>query len=146
MVQAVLLDWRGTLVHDPPDEWWVSCAFARAGRAVDADEVAQLCDSLRAAAQHAGVIDGEQTCDCSPALHREWSLSWFARAGLDDELAEALYALDFLPESHPFYPDVLPVLRELRARGCRVAVVSNIHLDLRPEFVAAGLDGLIDAY
>ena len=146
MTQGVLFDWRGTLVYDPPDEWWVSSAIKRAGRAFDNGEVAELCDALRRAAARPEVVEGERTCDCSAAQHREWSLSWFAAAGLDDELAEALYALDFEAESHPFFPDVEPVLRELHARDVKVAVVSDIHVDLRPEFVAAGIDPHVDAY
>jgi HAD superfamily hydrolase (TIGR01549 family) len=146
MAQGVLFDWRGTLVYDPPHEWWVSRAIKRTGRAIDDGEVAKLCDALRRAAELPEVVAGERTCDCSAAQHREWSLSFFAAAGLDDELAGSLYALDFEAESHPFFPDVDPVLRELRARDVRVAVVSDIHVDLRPEFVAAGLDPFVDAY
>lgn len=70
----------------------------------------------------------------------------FRAAGLDDELAAALYDLDFDPRSHRFYPDAAPTLRSLHERGCRVALVSDIHFDLRPEFVAAGLVDTIDAF
>jgi HAD superfamily hydrolase (TIGR01509 family) len=146
MVQGVLFDWRGTLVYDPPDEWWLSRAMERAGRTADAVDVARLAGALRNAAVLPEVVDGERTCDCSVTGHREWSMTWFARAGLDADLAEALYALDFEAESHPFFPDVEPVLRELHARRIRVAVVSDIHVDLRPEFVAAELDSYVDAY
>ena len=34
----------------------------------------------------------------------------------------------------------------LRARGIRIAVVSDIHVDLRPAFDAAGLGGLVDVF
>lgn len=44
------------------------------------------------------------------------------------------------------YPDAPEVLRELKARGCRIAVVSDIHYDLRPHFKHHGLDGFIDAW
>ena len=44
------------------------------------------------------------------------------------------------------YPDAAEVLGELRRRGVRVAVVSNIGWDLRPVFRAHGLDPLVDAY
>jgi HAD superfamily hydrolase (TIGR01509 family) len=146
MAQGVLFDWRGTLVYDPPDEWWVTRALERAGRTVDSSEVERLCAALVATAQRADILEGERTCDCSAAQHRAWSMSWFAAAGLDDALSDALYALDFEAESHTFFPDVEPVLRELHSRGVRVAVVSDIHVDLRPDFVAAGLDQYVDAY
>ncbi len=145
-LRAVLFDWRLTLVHDPPDEWWVSTALERAGRAADESAVAAWCDALRRAASLPEVAAGELDCDCSATAHRDWSLMYFRLAGLDDELAESLYALDFDPASHPFYPDTEPVLRALRGRGCRMAVVSDIHVDLRPEFAAAELDQYIDAF
>jgi HAD superfamily hydrolase (TIGR01509 family) len=145
-LRAVLFDWRGTLVHDPPHEWWVATALTRAGRAPDGETVAALCDALRRAALLPEVAAGEIGCDCSKAAHREWSMMFFERAGLDDELAENLYALDLDPVAHPFYPDTAPALRALHEQGCRVAVVSDIHVDLRPEFAAAGLDRYVDAY
>jgi HAD superfamily hydrolase (TIGR01509 family) len=144
--RAVLFDWRGTLVDDPPDEWWVRTALARVGRDTGADEVAALCSALRGAAEQLDVRNGEATCDCSYEGHREWSLAWFRLAGLDDDLALGLYALDLESASHPFYPDVPFVLRALRERGCKVAVVSNIHFDVRPEFAAAGLDEHVDTF
>jgi HAD superfamily hydrolase (TIGR01509 family) len=142
----VLFDWRGTLVDDPPDEWWVRSTLARTGRDAGDEQVDRLCAALRKTAQLPEVLDGEATCDCSFETHREWALAWFRFAGLDDELALALYALDLEAASHPFYPDVSFVMRELHERGCRIAVVSNIHFDLRPEFKAAGLDRHVDAF
>jgi hypothetical protein len=32
MIRGVLFDWRGTVVADPPVEWWVATALARLGR------------------------------------------------------------------------------------------------------------------
>jgi HAD superfamily hydrolase (TIGR01509 family) len=140
---AVLFDWRGTLVHDPPYEWWLREAARRLGRQGD---LASLVEALHGAAAHPDVVAGEQTCDCSPDGHRAWSMSWFARAGLDDELAECLYALDFDAGCHPFYPDAARVVRALHDADVRIALVSDIHLDLRPEFAAAGLAECFDAF
>jgi HAD superfamily hydrolase (TIGR01509 family) len=144
--RAVLFDWRGTLVADPPDEWWVQRALERTGRPASPEIVAGWCDALRAAARLPEVVVAMATMDCSAAEHRASSLAYFHRAGLDDEFAEHLYALDFEAESHPFYADVHATLQALRERGCRIGLLSDIHVDLRPEFVAAGLDEYIDAY
>ena len=38
------------------------------------------------------------------------------------------------------------VLEALRTRGVKIAVVSDIHFDLRPEFEAAGLDACVGSY
>jgi HAD superfamily hydrolase (TIGR01509 family) len=134
------------LVHDPPHEWWVREALLRVGRAADEEHVVAISDALRRAGDLPQVVKGEVGCDCSAAVHREWSMMFFRLAGLDDELADALYDLDFDAASHPFFPDVEPVLRELHDRGCRIALVSDIHLDLRPEFAAAGIAKYFDAF
>ncbi|HEV7523792.1 MAG TPA: HAD family hydrolase [Acidimicrobiia bacterium] len=145
-LDAILFDWRGTLVHDPPNEWWVREALLRVGRVADEKRVVDFSDALRRAAELPEVVEGDLACDCSKEAHRAWSLMYFRLAGLDDELALALYALDLEATSHPFYPDSEPVVRALHERGCRIALVSNVHLDLRPEFAAAGFGDLIDTY
>jgi HAD superfamily hydrolase (TIGR01509 family) len=145
-LEAVLFDWRGTLVHDPPHEWWVSNALLRAGRAADDATVTKVSDDLRRAAELPEVAAGELGCDCSAEAHRAWSLMYFELAGLDDALAAALYELDLEADSHPFYPDAAKVVNALHERGVRIAVVSDIHFDLRPEFAAAGIAELVDAF
>jgi len=145
-LEAVLFDWRVTLVYDPPHEWWVHAALVRAGRAADDAVVHKVSDDLRRAAARPEVAAGELGCDCSAEAHRAWSFMFFERAGLDDAMASALYDLDLEAASHPFYPDAAEVLRALHARGVRIALVSDIHIDLRPEFAAAGLGEYVDAF
>lgn len=140
------MDWRGTLVADFPDAWWLEAAFRALGREPGPDEIARLTASLAEAAIEDDIELGFLTEDCSATLHREHNLNWFRRAGLDDELTTALYELDFDPANHPFYPDVPSFLGALRAQGTSVAVVSDIHFDLRPEFEAAGLLQFIDTF
>ena len=82
--------------------------------------------------------------DTSMDVHRRETLAIFGRHGLDDALAVALYALDADPANHPLYPDAEPVLRDLRARGIAIAVVSDFHVDLRPMLGAAGVADLCD--
>ena len=144
MLRGVLFDWRGTLVADPPDDWWIRKAMDRLGR--DTDEVAGLVDALHAASRNNDVAHALRSVDCSADGHRQATMLWFRTAGLDDEFAAVLYDLDFDPENHPFFPDVAATLRALHARGVATAVVSDIHFDLRPEFVAAGLGDLMDSY
>ena len=71
---------------------------------------------------------------------------WFSEANLDAALAEVLYALDLDPVAHPYFEDVPETLQQLKRLGVKVAVVSDIHFDLRPEFALIGIDGLVDAY
>jgi HAD superfamily hydrolase (TIGR01493 family) len=144
VLRGVLFDWRGTLVADPPDEWWISKAIDRLGR--DTAEVAGLVDALDATARNDEVAPALRSADCSASEHRQATMLWFRTAGLDDDLAAVLYDLDLEAEHHPFFPDVGDTLRALRERSVATAVVSDIHFDLRPEFAAAGLGGLIDAF
>jgi HAD superfamily hydrolase (TIGR01509 family) len=145
-VEAALLDWRGTLVADFPDSWWLERAHHVLGRRLLPDEIDQMAASLERAAMEADIERGFLTEDCSAELHREHNLKWFERAGLDEDLATALYELDFDSAHHPFYLDVPFFLEGLRERGAAVAVVSDIHFDLRPEFKKAGLDRCVDAF
>ena len=71
---------------------------------------------------------------------------WFSEADLDTALAEALYTLDFEPVAHPFYEDVPEALQRLKTLGIKLAIVSDIHFDVRPEFALFGIDGLLDVY
>lgn len=70
----------------------------------------------------------------------------YDQAGLDPELAEALYRVEWELESRPLYPDVPGTLAAVRDRGVKVALVSDIHFDIRPECAVQGIDGFIDAY
>ncbi|WP_091643497.1 HAD family hydrolase [Micromonospora pallida] len=71
---------------------------------------------------------------------------WYAAAGLDAELAEQLYDFDAHAPNRPLYPDVLDVLRRLRAARIRLVVLSDIHLDLRPLLAYHGAADLLDGY
>jgi hypothetical protein len=46
----------------------------------------------------------------------------------------------------PVYPDVAHVLAAMRDRGTKIAVVSDIHFDIRPDCVAQGIDRFVDVY
>jgi HAD superfamily hydrolase (TIGR01493 family) len=144
VIRGVLFDWRGTLVADPPDEWWVAKAITRLGR--DPSDLSAVVAALELASRDPEVAEAQRDIDCSASRHREATMLWFRAAGLDDELAAVLYDLDFEAEHHPFFPDVADTLHSLRHQGISTAVVSDIHFDLRPEFAAAGLDGVIDSY
>jgi len=144
VIRGVLFDWRGTLVADPPDDWWVATALERLGR--NRADVPAVVEALDAASKIPEVAEHIANIDCSASQHRTATMLWFRTAGLDDEFAAVLYALDFEPENHPFFPDVVGALRALHVRGIAISVVSDIHFDLRPEFEAAGLGDVIGSY
>jgi FMN phosphatase YigB (HAD superfamily) len=145
MSRAVLFDWRGTLVVDLTDAEWVERALALLGREPDGAVVEEVVAAIVRANGAADRLDAPGV-DSDAALHHETYLGVFADAGLDPALAEALYAVESDPRHNPFALDVPETLEALRARGIRLAVISDIHVDLRPAFEAAGLGGLVDAF
>ena len=145
-MHAFLFDWRGTLVADFPDSWWLERAYQSLARTPSEGEIERLAGALARATEDDDIRAGFLTEDCSATLHREHNFKWFRRAGLDEELAIALYELDFDPANHPFYLDVASTLETLRACGIGVAIVSDIHFDLRPEFETAGLSECVSAF
>jgi len=145
MTGAVLFDWRGTLVTTLGQRDWIEQAL----RALDRDRSRAAVDGVVAAI---GRVDGAEDrldapgVDCDVALHRRTYLEVFADAGLDAELGRALYAVESDLRHNRFAIDVPETFAALRARGVLIAVVSDIHVDLRPAFAAAGLGGLVDLF
>lgn len=145
---AVLFDFRGTLFNIQDDPTWLRCAAARIGRDLDEGEVARLCrhldDTLAARPDLSAALEH---CDTSIEVHRDALLAWFAAAELDDELAHAIWSHDHEdPAANYPFPDTEPVLRALHEHQILVAVVSDIHYDIRAHFVRHGLADYVDAY
>jgi HAD superfamily hydrolase (TIGR01509 family) len=145
---AVLFDFRGTLFNIQDDPTWVQCAAARIGRNLSDDESAALCrrldDTLAARPDLSAALE---QCDTSLEAHRNALLAWFAAAELDGELAHAIWSHDHEdPAANYPFPDTEPVMRALHEGGLLVAVVSDIHYDIRTHFVRHGLDEYVDAY
>lgn len=131
--RGVLLDWRGTLVVAPTYPWLVRTALERVGRLHDEDAVGTVMVMLRdadSAAVESSAVDTD--ADEHRAVYR----AWFRAAGVDDELAEALYATESDVALNPFADDVDDLMQGLRAAGVRVGVLSDVHVDLRPVFAS----------
>lgn len=85
--------------------------------------------------------------DLSAEAHRSGWLGLFAQADIHKPgLSTLLYERVMDHAKWLPYPDTEQVLRELRRRGLRIGVVSNVAEDLRPVFVACGWADLIDGY
>lgn len=129
--RGVLLDWRGTLVLAPTYPRLAESALARLGRDVSSRGVERVLERLRTA--DTTRVDSSEI-DTDVVAHRAAYLEWFALAGIDEDLAQALYAAECDLSLNPFATDVGEVLRILTTAGVRVAIVSDIHVDLRPVF------------
>lgn len=136
--RGVLLDWRGTLVVAPTHAWLVRTALDRLGRDASAGAVEAVVAQLAAA--DATAVDSSHV-DTDAELHRTAYAEWFAAAGIDAELAQALYAAESEPALNLPAEDVGHLLLALRAAGVRTGVLSDIHVDLRPSFAAHHLPG-----
>jgi HAD superfamily hydrolase (TIGR01509 family) len=140
--KAVLFDWRGTLAFTPSEQEWVRLALARLGR--DQADAGPIWARIAGAA-NVRQLDADDV-DADADLHRSSYFAVFRAAGLDEALATTLYELEGDASLNPFAADAAETLQAVRARGLKVAVISDIHFDLRPAFAAAGLADHIDAY
>jgi FMN phosphatase YigB (HAD superfamily) len=128
---AVLFDWSGTLVHDPRPDTRLAWALDLVHRDLPPADRQELSAKLASAEIHPEVVAAMRDEDTSSARHRAANMLWFGHAGLDTDLAEALYSFDDDPDNRPLYFDVISTLSSLRALDVKVAVVSDIHLDIR---------------
>jgi HAD superfamily hydrolase (TIGR01549 family) len=144
--EAVLFDWSGTLVHDPPPLDRLTSALRSIDRQLRAEHIATTLAAITAAAALPDVAEARRDEDTSNTRHRAANMLWFQRAGLDAELAEALYAFDADPANRPLYPDAAASLAAIHALGVKIAVVSDIHLDLRTLLAGQGVGEYVDAY
>jgi len=142
--RAVLLDFRGILVHDPDGDWWIAESLRRLGRSASDTERVEMVASLDTISSLPSYAADERRVDTSLAANREIMLRWLTSVGIDRELAEELWQLDCEPVAWPVFPDVADVVRAIHARGCATALVSDFHVDLRPHLAAHGIE--LDAY
>jgi HAD superfamily hydrolase (TIGR01509 family) len=144
-IRAVLFDFSGTLFRlEEDDSWFAGMELIGddGRRAVDEHVQAELMERLTHPTGRSVTMTAEayQTWinrDLTPALHREAYLHALRQTGLPDRQAESLYQRAVDPVSWTPYPDTVEVLRSLKIRGLRTAVVSNIAFDIRPAFRAA---------
>lgn len=136
--RAVLLDYRGTLVPAPTYRGLVVGALTSLGRPAGPAEVAAVLARLRAG--DASRTDAPDV-DADAGRHRAAYDHWFRTAGIDDDLAAALYAVDSDVGAAPFAHDAGEALAALAEAGVAIGVVSDIHVDLRPAFAAQPAPG-----
>ena len=142
--RAVLLDFRGILVGFRDAEWWVRRACGALGREIDPEGVREIERRLEQTRDLPGYAEGELRVDTSVEGDCDVTLRRFREVGLEDDLALALYELDFDSDAWPVYPDAAEVVKDIKARGCSTALVSDFHVDLRRHLEAHGI--VLDAH
>ncbi|HEY5456667.1 MAG TPA: hypothetical protein VIJ96_14460 [Acidothermaceae bacterium] len=104
---AVIFDWRGTLVTTVSWSEWARYALQRSGRDGSDEQVRSVVATLRSVPRLEDRLDCPGI-DADAAFHREVYFGVFADAGLDDELARALYAVESDPGYNHFAQDCDP--------------------------------------
>lgn len=148
--EAVLFDFHSTLVDQGDPHAWLELAWRQAGRPgtaraslgpAGADRLAGWVDRIW---EHVLEVDPHNQRDLSSRRHREVYDALMARLPeVDEALSLALYQV--MLETWIPYDDAVPVLRELRRRGLKLALISNVGVDVRSVLERGGMAGLFDA-
>jgi HAD superfamily hydrolase (TIGR01509 family) len=153
-IDAVLFDFHGTLMQVEAAEDWLRGGARTAGFALPDTEFERLLPALIAAGRAGGPLPAYvpdeyaqlfAERDLSMEQHRGAYVGLLSTVdGVTPELASALYDRLLDPTTWIAYPDAAPTLTELRRRGIRTAMISNIGFDLRPMLAASGIAELFD--
>jgi FMN phosphatase YigB (HAD superfamily) len=148
-IKGVIFDFHATLVEGGDAGRWIDAALCRVaedGRTepdLSAGWIAGLREHLDQIWQHAHTIDPRSERDLSQDRHRDvFSRTVALYPGVRPDLIAALY--DVMPDQWVPFDDTVPVLRELKSRGVRIVVLSNIGLDIRPLLDRIGVSALLD--
>jgi HAD superfamily hydrolase (TIGR01509 family) len=155
-VDAVLLDFQGTIAQVEDSVRWVTAAAAACGVDLERARATALADRLTMAGRAGGPLPhripphlAELWADRDLYAHAHRGAYTGLAATVDtgiEGLADALYERLLDPEGWQLYEDTLPALGALRAAGVPVAVVSNIGFDLRTLADQLGLADLVDEF
>jgi HAD superfamily hydrolase (TIGR01509 family) len=148
-IKGVIFDFHGPLVDGGDAGRWIDDALRHlteegsASPDLGAYQIVGLREHLDQIWQHANTIDPASERDLSQERHRDvFNRTVALMPGIKPDLIAALYAV--MPDQWAPFDDALPVLRELKSRGVRIVVLSNISLDIRPVLDRAGISGLLD--
>ena len=149
-IEAVLFDFHSTLVDQGDPNAWLELAWRHAGRAGTAraslgtERADRLAGWVNRIWEHVLEEDPENERDLSGERHREVYDALMDRVpDVDDDLSAALY--EVMLETWVPYDDALPTLRALKARGLKLALISNVGVDVRSVLVRGGMGDLFDA-
>ncbi len=148
-IKGVIFDFHSTLVEGGDAGRWIDAALRLLAEQADptpdlgAGWLAGLREYLDQIWQHAHSIDPRSERDLSQDRHRDvFSRTVALYPGIKPDLIAALY--EVMPDQWVPFDDTLPVLRELKSRGVRTVVLSNIGLDIRPLLDRTGVSALLD--
>jgi HAD superfamily hydrolase (TIGR01549 family) len=146
-VDAVLFDFSHTLFRPERGTDWVRRAAVMAGAELGDDETGRIAADIERLLSAPEIAESQVGRDLSAEAHRAAiGVVLQAVETTADGLREALYERLIAPDAWQPYADAEPVLRDLKASGLKVGVVSNIGWDIRGSFREHRLDGYVDSY
>lgn len=138
-IRGVIFDFHATLVDQGEPDAWLDRALARLNPTVElqSGERSALEERLDRIWVHARDLDPRSDRDLSAEQHR--AVFHAALTGhVAEGFREALY--DVMLDAWWAYEEAPRVLRSLRQGGVRVAILSNIGVDIRPVMKREGLE------
>jgi len=149
-IEAVLFDFHSTLVDQGDPEAWLNLAWSHAGRqgspreSLGQEGFERIARWVNRMWEHVQEVDPKSERDLSATRHREVYDTLMERVpDVDGKLSQALY--EVMLETWIPYEDALPTLKELKRRGLKLALISNVALDVKGVLKRAGMAGLFDA-
>ena len=131
MLEAVFFDVGNTLMYDDPSVPYLFTDTAVSmGYEIKVEDVLPCMDDVNRFYEEQYLTDGDFWCHHDRAVQLWLDMySMMARyCGIThgiEELAQAVYDNYLLPENWAFFPDAEECIKELKARGLRLAIVSN---------------------
>jgi FMN phosphatase YigB (HAD superfamily) len=145
LIDTLLLDFGHTLCDTASSPAFVAEWSAAHGTPIAVDDAARLWDAARVASRSAEEVAKGR--DRTPELHEKcWTDLWAELNALSPGIANALYEHETGPDGWVPYIDTVEFLREARARGLRIAVISDVAFDLIPIAQAHGFADLVDVF
>lgn len=143
-ITGVLFDLHSTLIDQGNASTWLDLALERAPHALTAGDRDALLDWLDRIWEGARLSDPESLRDLSPEDHYRVFHELLAHGpGVDATLGDALHAT--LLDTWHAYADAVPTLASLQDAGVRIAVISNVGLDVSEVLDREGIAAFADA-
>lgn len=143
-IRGVLFDLHSTLIDQGTPDQWLALALERQPHDFTDADVAVLLPWLDKIWERARIFDPDSLRDLSPDDHYRVFHELLADGpGLDPVFGDALHAV--MLDTWQAYEDAVPTLAALRDDGIKVAIISNVGLDVSDVLARGGLDAVSDA-
>lgn len=144
-ITTVLFDWGHTLFDTAGSLAFIERRSAELGHPLGRDIARRLHTEALAASRTAEELAKGR--DKSLAVHRDcWLALWSDLESACPGLAADLWTFETSAAGWMPYPDAVEVMEELRRRGIRIAVLSDVPFDLRPIFDHYGMRHLAEEF